>query len=173
MQSMQQSLNVHSSLASSIESLSCVNQDLHLKMQQQRYATMMFGGDSYHHKGGGGGGGDENNGVSFSQTANRFENQKQLVGNPVMFQNLEISKPPGSSVTEDPSGATVTTTVAPPTEWFFGNSSFSSAGNGNDGANSNNNNINININDANNNWSDALAWGDFQQQQQQQYSALP
>ena len=164
MQSMQQSLNVHSSLASSIESLSCVNQDLHLKMQQQRYATMMSGGDT-HHKG------HENSGVSFPQTVNGFENQK-LVMNPVMFQKAGESMPGGRGVTRGPSGASVTT-VAPPTEWFFGNSSFSSAGNGNDGANSNNNNINININDANNNWSDALAWGDFQQQQQQQYSALP
>ncbi|KHN43611.1 Dof zinc finger protein DOF5.7 [Glycine soja] len=78
------------------------------------------------------------------------------------------SLPAGSAVTEGPSGASVTT-VAPPTEWFFGNSSFPSTGNG--GGNGNNN-INININDANNNWSDALAWGNFQQQQQQ-YSALP
>ncbi|KAG4921493.1 hypothetical protein GLYMA_18G150800v4 [Glycine max] len=160
MQSMQQSLNVHSSLASSIESLSCVNRDLHLKMQQQRYATMMSGGDT-HHKG------DENSGVSFPQTVNGFENQK-LVMNPVMFQKPVESLPAGSAVTEGPSGASVTT-VAPPTEWFFGNSSFPSTGNG--GGNGNNN-INININDANNNWSDALAWGNFQQQQQQ-YSALP
>ncbi|KAF7809406.1 dof zinc finger protein DOF5.7 [Senna tora] len=38
------SMNVNSSLASSIESLSCVNQDLHWKLQQQRLA-MLFGGD--------------------------------------------------------------------------------------------------------------------------------
>ncbi|QCD87449.1 hypothetical protein DEO72_LG3g1985 [Vigna unguiculata] len=41
-----EAMNVHGSLASSIESLSNINQDLHLKLQQQRMATMMFGGDS-------------------------------------------------------------------------------------------------------------------------------
>ncbi|TKY58740.1 Dof zinc finger protein DOF5.7 [Spatholobus suberectus] len=147
-----QSMNVHSSLASSIESLSNINQDLHLKLQQQRLA-MMFGGDSQ--KG--------DNGVSLSQPVNGFDNQKLL--QPVLFQNLEISKPeeslpPGSSVKEGPTADTVTST-----EWFFGNS-YSSV----TPATTPSNGGNANENDANNNWSGALAWGDLQQQP---YSALP
>ncbi|BAT75101.1 hypothetical protein LR48_Vigan01g146100 [Vigna angularis] len=148
-----EAMNVHSNLASSIESLSNINQDLHLKLQQQRMATMMFGGDSQ--KG------------ESSAALNGFGNQKLL--QPVSFQNLAISKPEnlpaGSSINGGPSGETVT---AASTEWFFGNSFPSvSPSTSNGGAN-----VNHISNDANNNnsWTGSLAWGDLQQQP---YTALP
>ncbi|XP_022132683.1 dof zinc finger protein DOF5.7 [Momordica charantia] len=45
-------LNADTSIASSIESLSSINQDLHWKLQQQRLA-MLFGGDNAAHEDGG------------------------------------------------------------------------------------------------------------------------
>ncbi|XP_027364523.1 dof zinc finger protein DOF5.7-like [Abrus precatorius] len=147
------SMNVHSSLASSIESLSNINQDLHLKLQQQRLA-MIFGGDSQ----------KADSGVSLSPPVNSIGNQNKL--QPVFFQNLEISKPeilPGGNGFRK--GGPIEDTQ---TEWFFGNSfssvnptatTSSSGGNGHDG------------NNANNNWSGVNAWEDLQVQQP--YSALP
>ncbi|KAL9327375.1 hypothetical protein ACSQ67_008020 [Phaseolus vulgaris] len=142
-----EAMNVHSSLASSIESLSNINQDLHLKLQQQRMATMMFGGDSQ--KG------------ESSVALNGFGNQK------VSSQSLAISKPENlpavSSINGGPSGETVT---AASTEWFFGNSFPSVSPSTSNGAA----NVNHISNDPNNNWSSALAWGDLQHQP---YTALP
>ncbi|QCE06827.1 hypothetical protein DEO72_LG9g1841 [Vigna unguiculata] len=90
-----EAMNVRGSLASSIESLSNINQDLHLKLQQQRMATMMFGGDSQ--KG------------ESSVALNGFGNQKLL--QPVSFKNLAISKPEnlpaGSSINGGPSRVVV------------------------------------------------------------------
>ncbi|KAJ4964949.1 hypothetical protein NE237_016798 [Protea cynaroides] len=83
------SMNVHSSLASSIESLSCINQDLHWKLQQQRLA-MLFGGET--HKDG--------EGVSVSALpVPEIQTQKPQ---PISFQNLgffENSYTPTSSIT--------------------------------------------------------------------------
>ncbi|KAJ1375672.1 Zinc finger, Dof-type [Sesbania bispinosa] len=142
------SLNVPNSVASSIESLSSMNQDLHWKLQQQRLA-MLFGGDNQ----------KDNNSVSQVNLEN--QNQKPQ---PILFQNLEISKPGIFSVGNSrkelgPNGDT-------PTEWFFGNSygsvtptpTTSSGGPaGHDNAASN--------------WSSSgvHGWGDVQHQ----YSALP
>ncbi|KAI4328115.1 hypothetical protein L6164_020498 [Bauhinia variegata] len=138
------SMNVHSSLASSIESFSSINQDLHWKLQQQRLGVL-FGGDN------------QKDHSSVSQV--NLENQTQKP-QPILFQNLEISKPEiyavGNSRKEGPSGDIAT-------EWtFFGNSytpvtpttTTSSGGNGNDNVS---------------NWAGVHAWGDMQQQ----YSALP
>ncbi|KAK7309591.1 hypothetical protein RJT34_06444 [Clitoria ternatea] len=134
-------------LASSIESLSSMNQDLHLKLQQQRLA-MLFGGDN------------NKDSVAVSSTVNQLEKPQ-----PILFQNLEISKPGflpvgGSRKEHGPSGDTV-----PPTEWFFGNSFASvtptpttSGGGGGP------------VSDNASNWNSGVhAWGDVQQQ----YSALP
>lgn len=139
------SMNVNSSLASSIESLSSVNQDLHWKLQQQRLA-MLFGGDDNNQK-------DE--GVS----AVNLENQTQKP-QPILFQNLEISKPEicpvGSSLRKEDT----------PTEWFFGNS-FASVTPTRTSTSSGGNNGHDN---ATNNWSTGVhAWGDVQHQ----YNALP
>ncbi|TKY69979.1 Dof zinc finger protein DOF5.7 [Spatholobus suberectus] len=144
------SMNLHTSLASSIESLSSINQDLHWKLQQQRLA-MLFTGDNS----------QKDSGSGVSSTVNQLENQTQKP-QPILFQNLEVSKPGifpvGNSRKEQgPSGD------APSTEWFFGNSyasvtptpTTSSGGPANDNAS---------------NWSSGVhAWGDVPQQ----YSALP
>ncbi|WJX87733.1 hypothetical protein P8452_69890 [Trifolium repens] len=72
-------------LASSIESLSCMNQDLHLKLQQQRLAT------------------------NFSSSNNVLVSDQIEKPQPILFQNLEISK-------------TNVSTSDAPMEWLFGNS---------------------------------------------------
>ncbi|KAL6225055.1 hypothetical protein ACLB2K_003907 [Fragaria x ananassa] len=144
---MNTAMNVHSSLASSIESLSSINQDLHWKLQQQRL-SMLFG-------------------TSIAGDSQTQPSQKDLQMNdlektqtavPILFQNLEISKPKECAGGGD--------TAA--TEWFFGNSyapppvtptPTNSGGNG--GGNENNAG----------NWNShgvVQAWGDLQQ-----YNALP
>ncbi|KAM7515819.1 hypothetical protein LguiA_005402 [Lonicera macranthoides] len=72
------SLNVNSNLASSIESLSSINQDLHLKLQQQRLG-FVFGG--------------ENTGVENHNGNGNSNDQK---GQPILFENLENCKQSGS-----------------------------------------------------------------------------
>ncbi|KAJ4964274.1 hypothetical protein NE237_024213 [Protea cynaroides] len=70
------SMNVPRSVASSIESLSCLNQDLHWKLQQQRL-TMFF---------------DGGRGVSDLPGTDVIENQLQAQKpEPISFQNLGIS----------------------------------------------------------------------------------
>ncbi|CAJ2636314.1 unnamed protein product [Trifolium pratense] len=144
------------SLASSIESLSCMNQDLHLKLQQQRLATMFGGGDDNKK--------DDINGISSSNVL--VSGQVSSIEKPqtILFQNLDISK------TNVPNGGDA------PMEWLFGNSysSFmmtptittSSIGgvciNGDHDHGNNNGWINNGVN----------AWSDVQQQQQP-YTALP
>ncbi|XP_054776104.1 dof zinc finger protein DOF5.7-like [Prosopis cineraria] len=146
------SMNVQSSLASSIESLSSINQDLHWKLQQQRLA-MLFGGDnttaSSVLK--------DNRPVSAINHENQSHHQKSP--HPILFQNLEISKP--EEICPDFGNSRRDT----PTEWFFGSSyasvtptptaSSGGLGTGND-------------NNGSSNWS-VHGWGDVQQQ----YSALP
>ncbi|KAK7361065.1 hypothetical protein VNO77_03094 [Canavalia gladiata] len=145
------SMNVHTSLASSIESLSNINHDLHLKLQQQRLA-MMLGGDN--HKA-------DDSSVSASPTVNNsLENQNKLVMQPVLFHNLEISKRTCSDFRkEGPSEEA-------PTEWFFGNS-FSSVTPTTTTTTTTGNGGNANVT---HNWNGVNAWGDLQHQP---YSALP
>ncbi|KAI3846361.1 hypothetical protein MKW92_001738 [Papaver armeniacum] len=76
---MASSLNVHSNLASSIESLSCINQDLHWKLQQQRLG-MLFGTTTTSDQQM-----KETNDINESR-------QKQKPLQPIMFQNLEMTK---------------------------------------------------------------------------------
>ncbi|KAF9603291.1 hypothetical protein IFM89_034640 [Coptis chinensis] len=79
------SMNFNTSLASSIESLSCMNQDLHWRLQQQRFAEMLS--EENHHR---------ESSVSLIPDAT-LENQVQRP-EPIFFQNLEISKPVASAV---------------------------------------------------------------------------
>ncbi|KAK8485702.1 hypothetical protein V6N13_089150 [Hibiscus sabdariffa] len=100
------SLNVNSSLASSIESLSSINQDLHRKLQQQRLA-MLFDGENQ----------KENNTTVYSAPAvDENQAQKPL---PILFQNLEVSKPENILAFGNPRKNTSNETAK---EWFFGNS---------------------------------------------------
>ncbi|XVF59123.1 hypothetical protein PTKIN_Ptkin07bG0250000 [Pterospermum kingtungense] len=135
------SLNVNSSLASSIESLSSINQDLHWKLQQQRLA-MLFGGEN-----------QKENSTTVSSVP--LENEAAQKPQPILFQNLEVSKPEISAV-GNPRKATSNETA---TEWFFGNSyapvtpTPTTSGNGNDNPS---------------NWNGVQAWNDLHQ-----YSTLP
>ncbi|KAK9949347.1 hypothetical protein M0R45_004875 [Rubus argutus] len=97
---MNSSMSVHSTLASSIESLSSINQDLHWKLQQQRL-SMLFGTTI---------GGD--NQTQPPQKDMQMNDLEKTQTAPILFQNLEISKPKESAGGGD--------TAA--TEWFFGNS---------------------------------------------------
>ncbi|KAH7566813.1 hypothetical protein JRO89_XS08G0238900 [Xanthoceras sorbifolium] len=140
------SLNVNSNLASSIESLSSINQDLHWRLQQQRLA-MLFGEEN-----------QKETAVSSVPLESQTQTQTQKP-QPILFQNLEISKPEvgpaGNSRKESANGETTT-------EWFFGNSFAPIAtatptnSNGNGG------------NDSTSNWNGVQAWSDLHQ-----FSALP
>ncbi|KAL8251598.1 hypothetical protein R6Q59_035291 [Mikania micrantha] len=79
-------------LASSIESLSSINQDLHWRLQQQRLAALL----------GGRGGGDGGAGGGDIEQQNQLgiENQGQKL-QPIFFQNLDIPKPSPTSMTGD------------------------------------------------------------------------
>ncbi|XP_022752048.1 dof zinc finger protein DOF5.7-like [Durio zibethinus] len=129
------SLNVNSSLASSIESLSSINQDLHWKLQQQRLA-MLFGGEN-----------KKENSTSVSSVP--LENQAQKP-QPSLFQNLEASKPEISAVENPRKGTSNETSM----EWFFGNSHApviptpTTSSNGNDNTS---------------NWNGVQAWNDLHQ----------
>ncbi|KAF3633111.1 Dof zinc finger protein DOF5.3 [Capsicum annuum] len=164
----------HGTMASSIESLSSINQDLHWKLQQQRLA-MLFGGENQ----------KENNIVSSSipfddQNQNQNQNQNQIQiqkPQPILFQNLEISS---SKQQEDHHHQEATTfgndninsrkdvniTIGShgnnlATEWFF-DDSF--------GVNPNSTNtINENEDQNGNNWNSTIqAWNNLNQ-----YSTLP
>ncbi|KAF5749720.1 dof zinc finger protein DOF5.7 [Tripterygium wilfordii] len=130
--------NVHNSnnIASSIESLSCINQDLHWKLQQQRLQSMLS-----------------------STSAPAVENQVQKP-QPILFQNLEISKPDDDHVAgnsrRDHEADTTTTT-----EWFFGNS-YSPV-------NTNNTSTgNIGNDSTTGNWNGVQGWSDLNH-----YTSLP
>ncbi|WCJ32015.1 Dof-type zinc finger DNA-binding family protein [Euphorbia peplus] len=132
------SMNVHTNLASSIESLSSINQDLHWKLQQQRLA-MLFGGDDDQ---------KDNNSVSSSVPIQKPQ--------PILFQNLEISKPEVSGLGNNISRKEGDTA----TEWFFGNS-YSQV-------NPTPANSNENVGTGNWNNNGVQAWGDLHQ-----YNGLP
>ncbi|KAL6959545.1 hypothetical protein U1Q18_039698 [Sarracenia purpurea var. burkii] len=130
------SMNSHSSLASSIESLSSINQDLHWRLQQQRLATL-FGGENQKESGIG------------------LENQAQKP-QPIMFQNLEISKPDQVCSAGNSRRDGATGNIA--TEWFF-DSSYAPV---------NHTTPTNNGHESSNNWSGIQAWTDLNQ-----YRALP
>ncbi|KAK9284909.1 hypothetical protein L1049_024090 [Liquidambar formosana] len=149
-QDMGGSMNVHSNLASSIESLSSINQDLHWKLQQQRLA-MLFGGDNQ----------KDNN---VSSVHHHIESQQTQKPQPILFQNLEISKPEvcaaGNSRKDGASGGNITAT-----EWFFDNNSYGPV----TATTPTNNSTSNNGNDNTGNWNGIQAWSDLQQYT----SALP
>ncbi|KAK6923253.1 Zinc finger, Dof-type [Dillenia turbinata] len=111
------SMNVNSSLASSIESLSCINQDLHWKLQQQRLA-MLFSGS------------EENQETSAAQIETPIQKPQ-----PILFQNLDISKNPLVELNSGKlEGGDVASSNNAATEWYFDNPS---GGGGGGGANEN------------------------------------
>ncbi|KAK4430406.1 Dof zinc finger protein DOF5.7 [Sesamum alatum] len=135
------SMNIHSSLASSIESLSSINQDLHWKLQQQRL-SMLFVGDHT----------QKTNSTNHLPSLDHSLVQKPQ---PVLFQNLEISKPQEScriGTTKEAGNLS--------TEWFFDNSYASVAPTPATSSS--------NVNENASNWSGIQAWSDLSQ-----YSSLP
>ncbi|KAI3699200.1 hypothetical protein L2E82_43325 [Cichorium intybus] len=138
-------LHQNTSLASSIESLSSLNQDLHWKLQQQRLA-MLFGG---------GAGGEHDH---------QRHQQKETGLQPILFQNLEISKPTAYSMggasrkVGSSSGDGGVGVMA--TEWFFGDSYAPANVNPDSTENDQNGDINT--------WNRIQAWNHMNQ-----YTALP
>ncbi|XWS33409.1 hypothetical protein CRYUN_Cryun22dG0080100 [Craigia yunnanensis] len=132
--------SVTSGLTSSIESLSSINQDLHWKLQQQRLA-MLFGGEN-----------QKENSTTVSSVP--LENQAQK-RQPILFQNLEVSKPEISAVGNPRKGTSNETAK----EWFFGNSYAPVTPTPT---------ISGNENDNTSNWNGFQAWNDLHQ-----YSTLP
>ncbi|KAI3824338.1 hypothetical protein L1987_05796 [Smallanthus sonchifolius] len=100
-------LHHNTSLTSSIQTLSSLNQDLHWKLQQQRLA-MLFGG-------GGGDGGGGGSGSGSGENDHQRQHQKESVLQPILFQNLETSRKEVSS-SGDCGGV-----GGLATEWFFDN----------------------------------------------------
>lgn len=137
----------NTNLTSSIESLSSLNQDLHWKLQQQRVA-MLFGG------GGGGGSGSGSVGENNHEKYHQEETSLQ----PILFQNLEISKPTQSSMGSESRKDGSVGGLA--TEWFLDNNYAPLNVNPNSAGNAQNANIN--------NWSGIQAWNHMNQ-----YNALP
>ncbi|KAF8404737.1 hypothetical protein HHK36_009626 [Tetracentron sinense] len=140
------SMNVHSSLASSIESLSSINQDLHRKLQQQRLA-LLFGGENQ----------KENSTSVSSLHATLLENQIQKP-QPNFFQNLEISKPEVCAIS-NPTKSGVTGNTATD-QWFFENTYTPTTAN---------NSSTSHGNDNTGNWNGIQTWSDIHDQ----YSSLP
>ncbi|KAF2295789.1 hypothetical protein P3X46_018558 [Hevea brasiliensis] len=132
------SMNVHTGLASSIESLSSINQDLHWKLQQQRLA-MLFGGE-------------DQKDSSVSSVPIQSQTQKPQ---PILFQNLEISKPEVSGIgnlrREGGNGGDSAT------DWFFRNSFGQVTPTPDYGSGNGSNNA------AAGNWNGIQAWGDLHQ----------
>lgn len=147
----------NNNLASSIESLSSINQDLHWKLQQQRLAMLFGSGETSSSQ--------QKESCGFSSVPLRnIEVEKSQ--SPFLFQNLqEMSK---SDFNNGSSNVRRVTSGETATEWFFGNSYTTQAVTPTP-ANSNSNG-NENVSSWNNG---AQAWSDLQQQQQQQYSGLP
>ncbi|KAI5669727.1 hypothetical protein M9H77_19580 [Catharanthus roseus] len=153
------SVNGNTSLASSIESLSSINQDLHWKLQQQRLA-MLYGGENHQQK-------ETDNTIppqtSFSSLDHHHHQNQIQKPQPMFFHNLEISssKAEEANGVDDNSrkeGESGTGNLA--TEWYFGNSygpvtptPTNSTGNGNENISS---------------WNGMLSWGNLNQ-----YSPLP
>lgn len=179
------SMIVHSNLASSIESLSSINQELHWKLQQQRLAVLFSGGS-----------GDQSEKlhtddhqsnmahVEEYQFVDHHEQQhRQQISHqthklhqlqPILFQNLETGKDQAdpfstieSRIEDHPEAATrklrmedQNNNAGGATEWFFDNAR-------------NNNNENLNNDEDNNNdqnnhsWNSGgiqLSWSNMQQQ---------
>ncbi|KAL3527500.1 hypothetical protein ACH5RR_012156 [Cinchona calisaya] len=140
-----------SSLASSIESLSSINQDLHLKLQQQRLAMLYVGENQ-----------KENNNVLPLEIENPIHQKPQ----PILFHNLETTTPrtnacgvDNNSRKEDGGNGNLST------EWFFDHSNYAPVtstptnNSSNGGTNENVDNWNNGINQA--------AWSNLSE-----YSAL-
>ncbi|KAM0021934.1 putative transcription factor C2C2-Dof family [Helianthus debilis subsp. tardiflorus] len=142
------SFHHNTDLASSIESLSSINQDLHWKLQQQRL-SMLFGG----------GGENDDQRQQKQQVVLEPHHQKLQ---PILFQNLETSKPSqstkeGYSTKETADGCSLAT------EWFF-DDSYHAAANLNPTTSANSSGAgNDHQNGSVNNWNGIQSWNHLNQ----------
>lgn len=158
----------HGTMASSIESLSSINQDLHWKLQQQRLA-MLFGGEN-----------QKENIVSSTIPLHDDQNQIQIQKpQPILFQNLEISSSKqqeafGNNNINSRKDCSTTTGSSHhgnnlATEWFFDNSFGVNPNSTNSNNGNGNGNGNANDDQNANNWNSTIqAWSNLNQ-----YSTLP
>lgn len=148
--------NVHhqDNLASSIESLSSINQELHWKLQQQRLA-MFFGGEN------------QKEIVSTANNSSLPVNQSQMIQKPqpILFQNLEISKPEAFDGKDCGGG-----NGSLATEWLFDNTTYAQVNHPSATTNTAGGNGSGNGNENSNNWNGFQAWSSSNMNQ---YSSLP
>lgn len=132
------SSNLQNNLASSIESLSSINQDLHWKLQKQRLSMLLAG--------------DHNQRMNINPIEPSFEKPQ-----PISFQNLEIPKADqsfGLKPAAGKEGGIGNGNLS--TEWFFGNC----YGTMNQGQATSGNNVD---HESNSSWSGIQAWSDLSQ----------
>ncbi|XP_073147980.1 dof zinc finger protein DOF5.7-like [Henckelia pumila] len=109
-QEMGSSSNLRSNLASSIESLSSINQDLHLKLQQQRLSMMYVGNNQ-----------KENSSSTNIPSQSDHHHIMEKPHEPILFQNLDIAKQDYNSNAIGISRKEAANEHIS-TEWFFENS---------------------------------------------------
>ncbi|CAL1377450.1 unnamed protein product [Linum trigynum] len=148
------SMNVNTSLASSIESLSCMNQDLHWKLQQQRLSTLF--GDNNNVKDGGNGGAI---GLPRQHEDDQREPEKPQ---PILFRDLgEIRMDGGKPEVVVVGGGGGKGEGEAATEWFFGNSYGQVVGSGSAAAAAASNNGGASWNGGGNGGGLQASWGDL------------
>lgn len=106
-------------LASSMQSFSSINQDLHWKLQQERTSMMLNGGVDNNYQ--------QQNGIigTTDQLESLTRPQKPQ---PMLFHNLEISSKPAGYSRKETNGINVNAATANlPTEWYSGNSGYAPA----------------------------------------------
>ncbi|KAL9683041.1 hypothetical protein QQ045_014854 [Rhodiola kirilowii] len=173
------SMIVHSNLASSIESLSSINQELHWKLQQERLAAVLFPGDQSEKRS------DQADLAQVEhQTFDHHHHQPQgqtqkFLLQPILFQNLETTKEAdhpystSESIMEGPEIPRKSNNGGghnSATEWFLDANPYTNGrSNNNRGLNDDqgNNTMNQQAGDDihhNNNWNTGIqAWNDMQQ----------
>ncbi|XP_073047316.1 dof zinc finger protein DOF5.7-like isoform X2 [Primulina eburnea] len=139
-------LNISSNLASSIESMSCINQDLHWKLQQQRL-NVLFAEDN-----------QKVNSTTLQLASNIEVPMSVQRPQPILFQNLDSSKQDSYGI------GTSRKEVDLSTEWFFDNSYATVTPTPAAGGSHGNNHENTS-----HSWSGVQAWSS----DLTQYSALP
>ncbi|XP_074374156.1 dof zinc finger protein DOF5.7-like [Apium graveolens] len=103
-------------LASSMESFSSINQDLHWNLPQERTSMMLTGGVDNNYQ--------QRNGII--ETTNQLESLTRAQKPHPMFHNLEISSKPAGHSRKETIGINVNAGTANlPTEWHFCNSGYS------------------------------------------------
>ncbi|XP_075507922.1 dof zinc finger protein DOF5.7-like isoform X1 [Primulina tabacum] len=139
-------LNISSNLASSIESMSCINQDLHWKLQQQRLNMLFTEGNQ------------KVNSTTLQLASNVEVPMSVQRPQPILFQNLDSSKQHSYGIGTSRKEGDLST------EWFFDNSYATVTPTPAAGGSHGNNHENTS-----HSWNEVQAWSS----DLTQYSALP